>query len=254
MKNKTKIRKHINKRFIPNIFTVLNMYLGFSAIILIISGDPIRGAWFIFAAGVLDAFDGKLARGLGIESTFGTEFDSFADTVSFCVTSSLLIYTTWVDGLHPFIAISLSFVPLLFGTIRLAKFNLIIDDTPKQYFTGLTTPMYALILFGFILFSNQRFGTNGDPRIALALAISLGFAMISPIKLGKIPSLSLKMGIKNNARLLFAIIVFISIIIWQGLVLFPILILYVLWSFINWIIQSDKNNLTEKLSSVQDGD
>jgi len=254
MKNKTKIRKHINKRFIPNIFTVLNMYLGFSAIILIISGDPIRGAWFIFAAGMLDAFDGKLARGLGIESTFGTEFDSFADTVSFCVTSSLLIYTTWVDGLHPLIAISLSFVPLLFGTIRLAKFNLITDDTPKQYFTGLTTPMYALILFGFILFTNQRFGTNGDPRIALALAISLGFAMISPIKLGKIPSLSLKLGFKNNARLLFAIIVFISIIIWQGLILFPILILYVLWSIINWIIQSDKINLTEKLSSVQEGD
>lgn len=254
MKNKTKIRKRINKRFIPNIFTVLNMYLGFSAIILIISGDPIRGAWFIFAAGMLDAFDGKLARGLGIESTFGTEFDSFADTVSFCVTSSLLIYTTWVEGLHPLIAISLSFVPLLFGTIRLAKFNLITDDTPKQYFTGLTTPMYALILFGFILFTNQRYGTNGDPRIALALAISLGFAMISPIKLGKIPSLSLKMGFKNNARLLFAIIVFVSVIIWQGLVLFPILILYVLWSVINWIIQSDKNNLTEKLSSVQDGD
>jgi len=254
MKNKTKIRKHINKRFIPNIFTVLNMYLGFSAIILIISGDPIRGAWFIFAAGMLDAFDGKLARGLGIESTFGTQFDSFADTVSFCVTSSLLIYTTWVEGLHPLIAISLSFVPLLFGTIRLAKFNLITDDTPKQYFTGLTTPMYALILFGFILFTNQRFGTNGDPRIALALAISLGFAMISPIKLGKIPSLSIKMGFKNNARLLFAIIVFVSVIIWQGLVLFPILILYVFWSIINWIIQSDKNNPTEKLSSVQDGD
>jgi len=254
MKNKNKIRKRINKRFIPNIFTVLNMYLGFSAIILIISGDPIRGAWFIFAAAILDTFDGKLARGLGIESTFGTEFDSFADTVSFCVTSSLLIYTTWVDGLHPLIAVSLSFTPLFFGTIRLAKFNLISNDTPKQYFTGLTTPMYALILFGFILFTNQRYDTNGDPRIALALAIILGFAMISPIKLGNIPSLSLKLGIKNNVRLFFAIFVFISIIIWQGLVLFPILILYVFWSVINWIMQSDKINLTERLSSIQDRD
>ncbi len=254
MKNKHNIRKRINKRFIPNIFTVLNMYLGFSAIILIISGDPIRGAWFIFAAAILDAFDGKLARGLGIESTFGTEFDSFADTVSFCVTSSLLIYTTWVEGLHPLIAISLSFVPLFFGTIRLAKFNLINDGTPKQYFTGLTTPLYALILFGFILFTNQRFGTNGDPRIALALAITLGFAMISPIKLGNIPSLSFKMGIKNNVRLFFAIIVFVSVIIWQGLILFPILILYVLWSVINWIMQSDKINLPDRLSSARGRD
>ena len=253
-KNKKLIRKRINKRFIPNIFTVLNMYLGFSAIILIISGDPLRGAWFVFAAAILDAFDGKLARMLGIESTFGTEFDSFADTISFCVTSALLIYTTWVNGLHPIIAISLSFVPIFFGTIRLAKFNLISDDTPKQYFTGLTTPMYALLMFGFILFTNQQFGTNGDPRIALALAITLGFAMISPIKLGNIPFLSFKMGTKNNVRLFFAIFVFISIIIWRGLVLFPVLMLYVLWSVINWIIQSDKINLTERLSSAQDRD
>ena len=158
MRKKQILRKRINKRFIPNIFTVLNMFLGFSAIILIISGDPVRGAWFVFAAAMLDAFDGKLARMLGIESTFGAEFDSFADTVSFCVTSSLLIYTTWVNGLHPLIAVIFSFVPIFFGTIRLAKFNLISEDNPKPYFIGLTTPLYALTLFGFILFlvSNQN--------------------------------------------------------------------------------------------------
>ena len=254
MRKKQILRKRINKRFIPNIFTVLNMFLGFSAIILIISGDPVRGAWFVFAAAMLDAFDGKLARMLGIESTFGAEFDSFADTVSFCVTSSLLIYTTWVNGLHPLIAVIFSFVPIFFGTIRLAKFNLISEDNPKPYFIGLTTPLYALTLFGFILFTNQRFGTNGDPRIALALAIALGFAMISPIKLGKIPYMSFKRGLKNNIRLSFAVIVFASIIIWQGLILFPVLILYVFWSIINWIIHPDRLELTDRLSPSQDRD
>jgi len=253
-KNKKLVRKRMNRRFIPNIFTVLNMYLGFSAIILIISGDPIRGAWFIFAAAVLDAFDGKLARGLGIESTFGTEFDSFADTVSFCVTPSLLIYTTWVGGLHPLIAIILSFIPLLFGTIRLAKFNIISDEEPKSYFTGLTTPMYALLMFGFILFTNQQFGTNGDPRIALALAITLGFGLISPIKFGKIPYLSFKKGLINNIRLGSAIIIFITIVIWGGLVLFPVLMLYVIWSVINWIVHPDRFDLVERLSPSQNGD
>jgi CDP-diacylglycerol--serine O-phosphatidyltransferase len=254
MRKKQILRKRINKRFIPNIFTVLNMFLGFSAIILIISGNSIRAAWFVFAAAILDGFDGKLARLLGIESTFGTEFDSFADTVSFCVTSSLLIYTTWVYGLHPLIAVILSFVPIFFGTIRLAKFNLISDVKPKLYFTGITTPLYALILFGFVLFTNQRFGTNGDPRIALALAITLGFAMISPIKLGKIPYLSFKRGLINNLRLSFAIIVFVGIIIWQGLILFPILILYVFWSIINWIIHPDRLELPDKLSHSQGSD
>ena len=254
MKNKQIIRKHINKRFIPNIFTVLNMYLGFSAIILIISGDPLRAAWFVFAAAMLDAFDGKLARMLGIESTFGTEFDSFADTISFCVTSALLIYTTWVNGLHPLIAVILSFVPIFFGTIRLAKFNLISDDNPKPYFTGLTTPLYALILFSFILFTNQKFGTNGDPRIALVIAITLGFALISPIRFGKIPYLSFKKGLINNIRLGSAIILFMSILIWQGLILFPVLILYVLWSVISWIIQPDRLELNDRLASFKNRD
>jgi len=252
MRNKQIVRKHINKRFIPNIFTVFNMFFGFSAITLIISGDPIRAAWCVFMAGILDAFDGKLARALGIESTFGTEFDSFADTISFCTTSSVLIYMTWVDGLYPIIAVILSFMPLFFGTIRLAKFNLISDKGPSSYFTGLTTPLYALILFGFVLFTNQRFGTNGDPRIALALAITLGFAMISPIKFGKIPFMSFKRGFINNIRLSLAIIVFISVIIWQGLILFPALILYVFWSLINWIIKPDRLELTkDRLSSFQ---
>ena len=145
-------------------------------------------------------------------------------------------------------------MPLFFGTIILAKFNLISDNNPKQYFTGVTTPLYALILFGFILFTNQGFGTNGDPRIALALAITLGFAMLSPIKFGKVPALSIKLGLKNNVRLFSAIIVFVCIIIWQGLILFPVLILYVLWSVINWIIQPDRYNMTERLSPSHEGD
>ena len=37
MKNKRMVRKRINKRFIPNIFTVMNMYLGFTAIIFLIN-------------------------------------------------------------------------------------------------------------------------------------------------------------------------------------------------------------------------
>ena len=39
-----------------------------------------------------DVFDGKLARLLGIPTRFGAEFDSFADTISFCAVPSLIIY------------------------------------------------------------------------------------------------------------------------------------------------------------------
>ncbi len=254
MKNNRRVRNRINKRFIPNIFTVMNMFLGFTALILLINGDPLRAVWFVFFAGILDIFDGKLARMLQIESLFGTEFDSFADTVSFCVTSSVLIYTSWVDGLHPFVAIVLSFIPLLFGTIRLAKFNLISDDKPRNFYTGLTTPFYALILFSFFLFSNQQFGTNGDPRIGLAIAITMGFAMISPIKFAKIPYISIKKGVMNNIRLISALALFVSVIIWQGIILFPALILYFLWSVLNWIVKPDRLELAQRLTPYQQED
>ena len=38
---------------------------------------------FILLAGLMDIFDGKIARSLGISSKFGVEFDSLADVCLF---------------------------------------------------------------------------------------------------------------------------------------------------------------------------
>jgi len=62
-----KVRKK-PKQFIPSIFTVMNMFLGFLAIGLLMKGDPIRAGWLVLFACFFDVFDGKLARLLGIPS------------------------------------------------------------------------------------------------------------------------------------------------------------------------------------------
>ena len=98
------------------------MFLGFLAIGLILQKEPLKAANLIIIAGLLDAFDGKIARLLGIESRFGVEFDSMADTISFCVVPAILVNTVYVDGLHPLLGSAVS-LPWMFGTIRLAKFN-----------------------------------------------------------------------------------------------------------------------------------
>ena len=132
-------KKH--RRFIPNIITLTNMFLGFLAIGLILQKDPLKAANLIIIAGLLDAFDGKIARLLGIESRFGVEFDSMADTISFCVVPAILIHTFYVDGLHPLVGSAVSFLPLMFGTIRLARFNINQESgVSKNYTIGLTTP------------------------------------------------------------------------------------------------------------------
>ena len=91
------------KKFIPNIITLTNMFLGFLSIGLIFNGDPLKAGTFILIAAFLDAFDGKTARLLQIESRFGMEFDSMADSISFCVVPSVLIYSLYVDGLNPLV-------------------------------------------------------------------------------------------------------------------------------------------------------
>jgi CDP-diacylglycerol--serine O-phosphatidyltransferase len=233
-------QKGKKRRFIPNLITVINMFLGFMGIVMMIKGDPIRGGWLILFAGLCDVADGKLARMLGIPSKFGMEFDSFADTVSFCAAPSLLIYTVYVEGLPPLFGGLIAFTPLLFGTIRLARFNIIQEDDPKSFFTGLPTPVNAIIIVSYMLFNHQMFGDMGDPRIALPMIVALGFMMVSPVRFSKFPLLSFKKGKSNSLQLIGVVVVITSAILWKGIVLFPLMSFYIVWSTVKWMIDHDR--------------
>jgi len=237
LKNKPKYK---TRNFIPNLITLLNMFLGFMGMVMMVLGDPIRGGWLILFAGLCDVADGKLARMLGIPSRFGVEFDSFADTISFCVAPSLLIYTVYVEGLPPLLGGIIAFTPLLFGTIRLAKFNILQEEDPKSFFTGLPTPVNGILIVSYMLFNHQVFGDMGDPRIALPMIVALGFMMVSPIRFSKFPLLSFKKGKSNSMRLLGVLVFIATVIFWRGIVLFPLLISYIILSTIKWMIDHDR--------------
>ncbi len=239
-------QKGKKRRFIPNLITVINMFLGFMGIVMMIKGDPIRGGWLILFAGLCDAADGKLARMLGIPTKFGVEFDSFADTVSFCAAPSLLVYTVYVEGLPLLFGGLIAFTPLLFGTIRLARFNIMQEDDPKSFFTGLPTPINAIIIVSYMLFNHQVFGEMGDPRIALPMIVTLGFMMVSPVRFAKFPLLSFKKGKSNTLQLIGVVLLITSAILWKGIVLFPIISFYVLWSTVKWMI--DHNRFEEEVN------
>ena len=141
------------KRIFPNVLTILNMFLGFVSIILIIRNNYIDAGLLLILAGLMDIFDGKVARGLGISSKFGVEFDSFADTVSFCIAPSILIYSLYIDSLHFLIGLMFCFIPLICGTIRLAKYNLDSEDENlKNYFIGLSTPISTTTILAYMFF------------------------------------------------------------------------------------------------------
>jgi len=241
MKTKLKKKRRPARNFIPNILTLLNMFLGFLAIGLIMSGQPVKAGVFIVIAGVFDVFDGKIARMLGIESKFGVEFDSMADTVSFCVVPSVLVYALWVDGLPPLLGGLIAFIPIMFGTIRLAKFN--IDQEPgkpKSYTEGLTTPIATITLFSYVFFNHSIDGDFGDPRTALMLVAALGGLMVSPIHFAKFPLLSFKSGRTNSILLITFILYVISAAIWKGFILLPLAIIYIGWNIVHWLVNHAK--------------
>jgi CDP-diacylglycerol--serine O-phosphatidyltransferase len=217
------------------------MFLGFVSIGLIINDEPLKAGGLILIAGVFDVFDGKIARILGLESEFGMEFDSMADTISFCVVPSILIYSLYVDNMSQLLGLVISFMPLMFGTIRLAKFNINNQGrTDKSYTEGLTTPISTICLFSYLFFSHTINNNYGDPRIALVLVSFLCMLMISTIPFPKFPILNFRSGKKNSILLSTFIFSLICLLLFKGYILLPISLVYIGWCIIHWLINNDK--------------
>ena len=239
---KVKISK---KRFFPNALTILNMFLGFSSILLIMNGKYIEAGFLILLAGIMDIFDGKIARLLGISSKFGVEFDSLADVVSFCVAPSILVYNIYCNELNTMVGAIFSFIPLIAGTVRLAKYNLESDEgNPKSYFTGLSTPISAVTILAFMYFNNQIIGDDfyGDPRLGLSLVGVLGLLMLSPIPFPKAPLMTFRSSQSNSLLLMILIVSTCSLFIWKSFALLPICLGYIITNTFVWLYKLKTSN------------
>lgn len=148
---------------IPSLFTMGNIACGFFSIMASINGNFSKAGWLIFVAMLLDGFDGRVARLLKAESAFGVEMDSLADLISFCTAPAFLIYFFALKEIHIW-GQAIAFMFVLFGAIRLAKFNVLANEGKgsKKYFSGLPTPAAAAVLVSFVLSYNIfAFDANG---------------------------------------------------------------------------------------------
>ena len=195
---------------LPSLFTLINLFLGFIAIINIQQGNYIIACYVLLAAGAFDSVDGKLARMLGIPTNFGKEIDSLADMVSFCLAPSFLVYVLYTQNMPGISGEVIASVPLIMGAIRLARFNTI-EDKPTDSFIGLPTPVNALAIASLVLFMENIKLANPEysqPRLLLPLILSLSYLMVSRVKYPKFPILNFKAGKQNNYRL-FGVILFV---------------------------------------------
>jgi len=128
---------------IPNSLTALSLLLGLGSIVTTQSGDLEFAAWLIVWCGLLDTMDGIAARLLKATSSFGAEFDSMADLVSFGVAPAVLIFNLGlqiagveVESGQFWVLLAACGVFVLAGAMRLARFNLASSKPRTGWFAG----------------------------------------------------------------------------------------------------------------------
>src|SRR4051812_44552944 len=136
----------------PSLFTLGNMACGFYALLSSVRGEFVSSATAIIAGMVFDALDGRVARLVHGESSFGVEFDSMADFLTFGVAPAHMMYAFILKDYGAW-GYPIAFLYALCGGLRLARFNAMTHGgtDSKTHFTGLAIPAGAGFLSSFVL-------------------------------------------------------------------------------------------------------
>ena len=179
--------------FLPNAITTGAMFFGFYAIMQAFNQKFEHAVWAIMAAGVCDMLDGRVARLVKGTSSFGEQYDSLSDLISFGFAPAMIAYY-W--ALKPFgkLGWAAAFLYLACTAIRLAKFNTLTgEEESRKYFRGLPSPAAAGLVITPIMMHLSYFpasyqGGSMAPDthlvrgLALVWVIFLSLLMVSNIR------------------------------------------------------------------------
>ena len=166
---------------LPNLFTAASIFTGFYAIALAYEGAFEPAAWFIFLALVFDGLDGRVARMTNTASHFGVEFDSLADIVAFGVAPALLLYL-YIGESYGRIGIVVSALFIIFGAVRLARFNVTTSRIEPSVFIGLPIPTAAIMISIAVLLLEHYPHYHHYKILVLPFAVILSILMVSNIR------------------------------------------------------------------------
>lgn len=240
-------KQKITSSFVPNLFTITNLFCGFSAIIYAASQDFERAAIFVFAGAFFDLIDGFAARLTGASSEFGGELDSLSDLVTFGVAPSLMMYWFYF---HEFgnIGVLISSFPAMMGALRLARFNIQLSRiTSKKLFVGLPIPTNAMVIVSYILFSetyqsyfemtSNWFEINLH-YVNIFLVLIPSLLMVSNVEFRNIPKLNLASIKKDPVIIMIFLSLLIGSLLTAGKYFFIGLLIFVVYSTLvhikNW--------------------
>ncbi len=139
------------RALIPNAVTVLALCVGLSSVRFALQDNWEGALAFIVIAGVLDGFDGRIARLLNGQTRFGAELDSLSDVIAFGVSPGIIVYL-WVLQDMPRYGWIFALAFAAACALRLARFNanIDVDEQPHKsagFLTGVPAPTGAGLLF-----------------------------------------------------------------------------------------------------------
>ena len=199
MKSQKRRRRGIY--ILPNIITLSALFCGFYAIVMSLDQEFKQATTAIFIAMVLDNMDGRIARLTRTQSEFGAQLDSLSDMVTFGVAPAVVAYEWALKELDRF-GWAAAFIYCACAALRLARFNTNIGTVDKRFFQGMSSPVAAGVVSGFIWHMSD-FGIPGDGYgwICFAIIIFAGITMVS-----NIPFYSFKeINIRRSVPFIFVI-------------------------------------------------
>jgi CDP-diacylglycerol--serine O-phosphatidyltransferase len=256
---RTRVRRPTIRRaviYLPNGFTLFNLFCGIFAIVLSSRLAFAKAALFVFLGGIADALDGRVARATGSGSRMGEELDSLVDAISFGFAPAMIMYfavlntENW-EWLFVFLFTACA-------VLRLARFNVEQAGRAKTYFHGLPSPAAGLTLATYYWFSqtplyNQAIILFTDNKtlselpwhtILPGLMGLLAVLMVSNVPYPAVPTIGWR-----SARQIAASLVLVAAI--AGLIFlprqffFPAMLAYVLYGALKWLVLGLVGSRTE---------
>jgi CDP-diacylglycerol--serine O-phosphatidyltransferase len=194
---------------LPSLFTLANLFCGWSCIVYAMQGDLATAAPFVGVAMVLDMLDGRIARMTGTASEFGVQLDSLADVISFGMAPAVLAYA-W--GLAPLgrLGWAAGFLFVTGAALRLARFN-IQKNTDKRYFVGLASPAAAAIVASTVFYYPDGLHSRPQALLGVILVIVPALLMVSTLRFRSFKTIDL--GERRRYQILIALAAILAAIV-----------------------------------------
>ena len=172
----------MRRSYIPNGFTFINLSLGICSILSTFENNYVLASTLIILAGLVDRYDGRIARFLNASSELGKELDSLADLVSFGVAPAMLAFLAFSFkdfGPSSIIGFIVLLIFPICGAFRLARYNVSAFD---GVFAGVPITIAGCFMALFVLLTLKL---NLSAIVPMILMLICSYLMVSNFKLKK---------------------------------------------------------------------